>query len=233
MATNFSTVGIRDFDLGVMTAFGGELVSYPVDGTTRQAYAVTVRDLTTDLAHLGGRVPIFWGAPDDPYQPFLLPSFVITRNSLEVAYSRAPWYGGERGPMPGASDVVLATGERGYSRYEQKWNAYPFDFAYDLKGFARLRTDATRMMMQVLRNCRPPWFALSVTESKGGVRLYDAGDMNISDTSELSDIAHRTASWTVSFTARAEIDLCDPEDFAPMRGADLTMYNYNPASGGT
>ena len=113
MATNFSTVGIRDFDLGVMTAFGGELVSYPVDGTTRQAYAVTVRDLTTDLAHLGGRVPIFWGAPDDPYQPFLLPSFVITRNSLEVAYSRAPWYGGERGPMPGASDVVLATGSGG------------------------------------------------------------------------------------------------------------------------
>ena len=228
MATNFSSVGIRDFDLGVMQAFGGELVSYAVDGSTRQAYAVAVRDLTTDLTGLGGRVPIYWGAPDDAYQPFLLPSFVITRNNLEVAYSRAPWYGGQRGPLPGANPVVLATGERGYDRYEQKWNAHPFDFSYDVKGFARLRTDATRMMMQVLRSCRPPWFALSVVDSVGETRLYDTGDMNISDTSELSDIAHRTASWTVSWTVRAEVDLCDAESFAPMRGVDLTMYNYSP-----
>jgi hypothetical protein len=228
-ASAFSSVGIRDFDEAVMTAFGGALLSYAVDGTTRQAYAVAVPGLTTDLAYLGGQVPILWGAPDDAYQPFIFPSYVITRNNLDVAYSRAPWYGSERKVAAGAVPVVLATGERGYSAYEERWNPHPFDFAYDVKGFARLRTDATRMMMTVLRACKPPWFALAVTDSDGDVRYYDTGDLNISDTSELADIAHRTVSWTISWTVRAEIDLCDAESFAPMRGVDLTMFNYQPA----
>jgi hypothetical protein len=228
----FSTVGIRAFDEGVMRIFGGELVSYAVDGTTRQAYAVAVRDLPTDLAHLGGRVPIYWGAPDDAYQHHILPSYVVKRNNMDVAYDRAPWYGTERIAAPGAAPVVLPTGERGYDRYAERWNAHPFNFAYDVQGFARLRTDATRMLMQILRACKPPWFPLAVVDSKGDVRHYDTGDLNISDVSDLTDIANRAVGFTVSWTVRAEIDLCESETWPALQVVDLTMYNYRPAVGG-
>lgn len=229
----FGTVGIRTFDEGVMRAFGGELVSYAVDGTQRQAYAVAVRDVTTDFTHLGGRVPIFWGAPDDAYQHHILPSYVIKRNNLDVAYDRAPWYGTERMAAPGAIPLVLPTGERGYDRYVERWNPHPFNIAYDVQGFSRRRhMESTRMLMQVLRSCKPPWFSLVVTDSQGTERHYDTGDMNISDTSDLTDIANRSVSFTVSWTVRAEIDLSEEETYPAMQVVDLTMYNYRPAVSG-
>jgi hypothetical protein len=148
---------------------------------------------------------------------------------MDVAYHRAPWYGTERVAAPGAAPVVLPTGERGYDRYAERWQAHPFDFAYDVQIFARLRTDATRMLMQVLRACKPPWFALAVTDSQGNVRHYDTGDMNISDVSDLMDIANRSVGFTVSWTVRAEVNLCDSESWPALRAVDLTVYNYKPA----
>lgn len=229
MATSpFTSVSLRHFDAGMICAFGAELVTYAVDGEDRQAYAVAVDDLTTDLAALGGRVPVLWGAPDDPYQHFVLPCYAITRNDLQVAYDRAPFYGYQRAPAVGASAVVLPTGERGWSGYAERWNAHPFNFTYDIKGYARLRGDAHAMLLHLLRWCRPPWFGLRVTDSAGDVRRYDAGDFNISDTSDLQDLAHRSVGWTCSLTVRGEVDLSADTLATPMRALALETYNYRP-----
>ncbi len=55
----------------------------------------------------------------------------------------------------------------------------------------------------------PPWFVFKVVDSLGDVRHYDARDVSISNVSELVDIADRMVGYTISFTARAEIDIYD------------------------
>jgi hypothetical protein len=228
--TAISTIGLRAFDAGVVLAFGAELVGYAVDGVTRQAYAVTVDGMpvANGIEALGGRVPVRWTTPDDPYQHHVLPSYIIKRNDMRPAYDRAAYFGVQRAPALGALPVVLPTGERGYTQYETRRKPHPFDFSYDVQGFARHRSDTNAMLVHVLRRCKPPWFGLTVVDSHGDERRYDTGDFNISDVSELSDIAKRSVGFTLSWTVRGEIDLTEPEAVYAMTQVELAMYNYHP-----
>ena len=48
---------------------------------------------------------------------------------------------------------------------------------------------------------------MGIYDSKGDLRQYDAGEVSVSDASELADLADRTIGWVISFEVRGEIDL--------------------------
>ena len=206
----FGTVGIRSFDQGMVDTLEAELVSGEVDGATRQWYAVDMPDVDSKLDYLGGKVPILVAFPEDVYQLYTLPSVTIVRNDLNPNFDRAPvWGKSGRAPAEGAEAITLPTGESGYSHYESQLNALPFDITYDVHIRGRRQAEALPMLHYVLKRFRPPFFSLRVVDSKGEIRLYDAGEISIGNGSELADIADRTIAFTISLTVRAELDLDD------------------------
>ena len=227
--TILGTVEIRDFDKGVIEAFGGELVEYVVDGSTRRAYAVEVPGITTNISLLDGKVPIYWSDPEEAYRQYKKPSFIVTRNDFTVAFDRKPWYGWvARGPSDDATKVTLPSGRVGYTKYDNQWRGDPFDITYDVKINTELRVEAARMHKHFFRHCRPLWWGLSVVDSKGDIREYDSGDFNISNSTEIAGFANRTAGYTISFTVRAELDHVDDMEAQAVLGVERSMYNYDP-----
>ena len=107
MTTGLARVKLKDFDLGVIETIGAELIDITVDGGTRKAYAKTVPGVTTNVPGFGGKVPVFFGYPEDVYQPFKLPCYVVSRTGLEPNFSRAPWYGYRRAPLDNASKMAV------------------------------------------------------------------------------------------------------------------------------
>lgn len=209
--TILGTVDLRAFDAGVVATLAPDLVTFTLDGVARQAYAVPVTGLDSGLTQYGGRVPVAFANPEDVFQPALLPCFRVVRNDLTPAFDRQPWFQlVARGPAAGAQPVILPDGTRGYTHYQDQWRATPFDISYDVHVLGRRREDAALMLMWAMRRMKAPWWAVPVVDSLGDTRHYDAGDLGISEASELADIADRVVGHTMSFTVRAEIDLDDP-----------------------
>jgi hypothetical protein len=218
--TVIGTVDLRAFDAGVVALLGPELVSFAVDGATRQAYAVQVAGVDSGLAVYGGRVPVHFTNPEDVFQAAIVPCFRVARLDLTPAFDRQSWYCQvARGPAPGAVEVILPSGQRGWSRYETQWRAEPYDITYDVSVLGRRREDAQRMLAHALGRCKGPWWAVPVVDSLGDTRHYDAGDLGVSEASALVDIADRVIGWTMSFTVRAEIDLTDTTTATAFTGA--------------
>jgi hypothetical protein len=231
---DLGTVWVDDFDRGVVVSLGGGIETYAIGGDTRQAYAVTVPGLTTDYADIGNKVPIMFTTPEAEYQPFTIPCFVVKRNDLSPAFDRQAWYGiVQKEP---AADAVLTTitkyiengipvTQSGYSEYVSRWRAMPFDIGYDVEVMGRGHIDGLKMLNHAMKMFAPPWFNISVVDSAGDTRLYDAGEVSVSNSSELADIADRTIGWTISFTLRAELDL--NVDFSTRAVTSLPDMTYS------
>lgn len=227
--TAIGTVDLRSWDTGCMKTLGAEVAEYVVDGESRAIYLVDIPEIKSGLDNLGDKIPCFFDTPEDVYQEFVLPCFVFKRNDMTPAFDRAAWYGWvARVPSKGANKVVLPDGREGYDRYDNQWRATPFDISYDLIVYARRRQESVMMLMYVLRHLIPPWFIFKVIDSLGDVREYDAGEMSISNTSELADIADRTLGWTVSFMVRGEIDLHDIREYPAMVAVEATYSQFKP-----
>jgi len=224
------TVSLRDWDEGCMKTLGADISTYQVDGDTRAIYTVDVPYLDSGFADLGDRVPVQFQDPEDVYQPFVLPCFQFRQNDLTPAFDRHPWYTWvARAPADDAVEIILPDGTKGYDKYKNQWRATQFDITYDCMVLARRKQEALLMLFYALRHFIPPWFIFKVVDSKGDVREYDAGEMTISNTSELADIAERTVSYTISFTVRAEVDIHDDRVFAAMVEPHVTYARYTPS----
>ena len=209
--TILGTVGIREFDTGCFLTLGAEVVNYQVDNDIRAQYVVGITGLFNLVERFDYKVPVFFDTPEDPYQDFILPSFVFRQSSMTPAFDRQPFSAGvvARAPAKDAEKIVLPDGRVGYSKYETQLRGDPFDIQYDLTVYGRLRQEMVLMLAHVMKVMRAPWFEFKVIDSLGDVRHYDAGEMSFSNTSELADIADRTQSETVSFLVHAEIDTFD------------------------
>jgi len=228
--TIIGTLNLRDWDEGCMKTLGADIEYYQVDGETRGIYAVAVPYLNSGFADIGNKVPCQFQDPEDVYQFFRLPCFQFRHNDLTPAFDRHPWYTWvARAPAKDAQEVILADGTKGYSRYDNQWRATQFDITYDCMVLARRKQEALLMLQYALRHFIPPWFIFKVVDSKGDVREYDAGEVSISNTSELADIAERTVGYTISFTVRAEIDIHDDRVYSAMLEPNVTYSQYNPS----
>jgi hypothetical protein len=208
--TGIGSVTLKDFDRGVILSLGAELISFEIDGATRQAYAIDVGGLVTTVPYYAPKVPVFFSTPEDVFQPYKLPCVVIRRNDLTPAYDRAPYYGYQRVPAPDAKLVRLNYGGKiieGYDKYVTRVLPTPFNISYDVQVYARTQNTGITLLTRILQSCRPPFFSVEVFDSLNERRLYDAGEVAVSSASELADIADRTISWTISFDVRGELDL--------------------------
>lgn len=227
--TILGTLDIRDWDTGAILTLGGELSQYVVDGETRQVYTVAVPGVDSGLTHLNNRVPLMYKSPEDPYQDFILPSFMFKRNDMAPAFERQPWYQWvARAPSKGAKKIILPDGREGYDRYDNQFRATPFDISYDVTLMARRQQDSVHMIKYALRHFIPPWFAFKVVDSLGDVRHYDAGEVTFSDNSELIDIEDRMVGWNISFTVRGEIDIHDDREYPAVLAPTATYSQYRP-----
>jgi|GEM_PF-4921424 len=213
-----------------MKTLEADIEHYDVDGETRSIYACDVPHLNSGFSDINNKVPCQFQDPEDVYQPFMLPCFQFRQNDLTPAFDRHPWYTWvARAPSKDAQKVELPDGTVGYTKYDNQWRATQFDITYDCMVMARRKQEAILMLHYVLRRFIPPWFIFKVVDSKGDVREYDAGEVSISNTSELADIAERTVGYTVSFTVRAEIDLHDDRVFPAMIEPHVTYARYTPS----
>ena len=209
--SSIATVGITDFDRGVVTTIGGKLIDIQVDNGTRKAYAVTVDGVKSKRPQYNGDVPVFFSFPEDVFQPYVLPCFVVKRGEPTPAFERSPWWGWIRRPSEGALKFkvnVFGKEVEGYSSYDTAWKPVPFNMSYDVTVMGRTEHQAIGMLMHLLsKGFRPPYSSVEVYDSNGDRRLYDAGPISISDSSELSDVANRVISWIVNFEVQGELDL--------------------------
>ena len=222
----FAVVGLSDFDRGVVKSLGSELVDIGVDGGTRKHYAVkcpglheypNIDNMPQELRPVphfpADYVPVFFMTPSDVFSSYVLPCITVKRGDLTPAFDRAPWWGNQRKPASTAKAVSVKVGYNkflnGFDKYVEKWNAIPWDINYEVQVLARLQNDAIPLLQCLLRVIKPPWFSIAVFDDQDCKRLYDAGDVSISDVSELADIADRTIGWNISFTLRGELDQND------------------------
>ena len=228
--TILGTLNFRDWDAGAMKTIGAEIEHYNVDGETRAIYACEVPYLESGFADIDNKVPCQFQDPEDVYQPYHLPCFQFRQNDMSPAFDRQPWYTWvARAPSKDATKITLADGTVGYSKYDRQWRGTPFDITYECLVLARRRQEALLMLQYALRHFIPPWFIFKVVDSMGDVREYDAGEVSISNTSELADIAERTVSYSISFTVRAEVDLHDDRSSPAMTAANVTYEKFTPA----
>jgi len=228
--TVIGTVELRDWDEGCMLTLGAEIATYAVDGDTRQIYACSVPGLNSGFSELSGKVPCQFQDPEGVYQPYRIPCFQFRQNDLAPAFDRQPWYSWVgRAPSKDAEEVTLSDGTTGYTKYDNQWRPSPFDITYECIVIARRRQEVLLMLQYALTHFMSPWFVFKVVDSKGDVRQYDAGDISISNVSELADIAERTVSYNISFTVRAEVDLHDIKQYSAMTDHRVTYNVFTPA----
>jgi hypothetical protein len=207
------TIGLRAFDQGLVETLGARLYPMVVDGAERQVYAVDLPGVASSVEGYGGKVPVFFALPEDVYQPYKLPCYVVRRSDLTPNFARHPWYGYCRTHPDDAQKIVVnhptqrGVYREGWSKYTTQRIPYPFDISYDLQVMARRQMNGIRMLTRALQTCRPPFFTMECYDSIGDKRLYDSGEVAVSSTSELADVADRTIAWTISFQIRGELDL--------------------------
>lgn len=219
MESLIGTLSFRDWDRGVFKTLGAEVAKITVDGRLRNVYALSVPGIDSGLSEIDGKVPMRFAYPEDAFGPYLLPCVLVRRNDMQPAFERKPWFGiSARAPAPGAKQITLPDGRVGYDRYREQWRPVPFNINYDVVCMGRLQNEADLLLTYALRHIRPPGFVFKVIDSKGDVREYDAQEVSVSGASELADIADRTIAWSIAFTALAEVDLEDSQDYTSFTG---------------
>ena len=165
-------------------------------------------------------IPVYFAFPDEVLQDLILPCWVVRRDSITPAMSR--WHQGlhpYKIPAPGAVAVDVKnpiTGEvtaSGFSKYEQKTQAAPFDLLYNIQIRARyrnnLRVPAMKMLTFTLRQYQP-YTQVLVMDSEQKRRSYDAFMETPSAQDTQSNVEDREIRFNVTLRVEAELDLNDP-----------------------
>ena len=160
--------------------------------------------------------------PDDSIDPKILPSIIIRRDSITPAMSR--WHLGSLAynvPAIGARPVKITnprTGDviaQGFDTYERKDQAVPYDLLYTIEIRARfrnsLRVESLKMLQYVMKKYQP-YTRLSVVDSLGDTRYYDAFMETPTGVDIMPDIAGRESNFNVTLRVEGELDLNDPSD---------------------
>lgn len=203
-------VFVEDFDVGIATTMGGELIEVDLDGEHVQCYAVRIPGVTGPDEYQG-LVPINMSEPEDAFQEHVLPQIVISRGSMNPQMHR--WFpGGWEYQVP-ASTARQVVGPDGVTmmptQVEKKWWSYPYEIMYDVHLRARLRVQADRMLRHVGRFFWA-YGQVFLTDSEGDERGYYAFVDSYDNLAELTDVTDRLQGHTISMRVEAELDFNEP-----------------------
>lgn len=202
-------VFVEDFDVGIATTLGAELVDHVRDGETAKVYAVRIEGVNGPDQY-GGLVPIFMSEPEDAYENNQLPQIIISRGAITPDMQR--WFpGGHEYQIP-ASVAELKPGPGGRlmpNLVEKKRWTVPYEISYDVHLRARLRRQADLMLRYALQYywARGQVF---VIDSEGAERGYYAFQESIDNLAEVSDVAERLQGHTISLRVEGELDFNQP-----------------------
>jgi hypothetical protein len=203
-------VFLEDFDIGMATTMGGELIEIDQDGERVQVYAVNIAGVTGPDEYQG-LVPISMSEPEDAFQEQILPQIIISRGSEIPQMNR--WFPGGREYQVPASNAQEVIGPDGVTkmpnRVERKWWTLPFEINYDIHLRARQRAQADLMWRHVGRFFWA-YGQVFLTDSEGDERGYYAFVDSNDPLGELTDVADRLQGRTISMRVEAELDFDEP-----------------------
>ena len=223
------SVYLRDFDQGVVETFGATIVNDPAvckDEYNGRYYLLNVPGVAPPPDMPG--IPVVFAWPEDTWEPYVLPTVVITRGEISPALVRyQPGALQYRVPARGALPVEVShfsQVKRGWNRMEQRINAVPFDINYIIQVVAYRRGntpgDPIRQPVKARANALlhyvlhwyQPYTSVHVHDSVGDERIYLANMESVSSMDEVSGIGNRVMGWELSMTVEAELDLNDPQN---------------------
>jgi len=110
--------------------------------------------------------------------------------------------------VSGTDEVI--DGVSGFSRIEQKEQAWPFDIYYTISCYARYEHEAIPMMKRLLKTFRP-YSKIDLTDSLGDNRSYTVfAETGVQDIGEFVDVADRLKAYTIDIRIEGELDVNDP-----------------------
>jgi len=221
-AARNGTVGLREFDQGVILTLGGELSQDP--GIAGDKYYLTgIPGVCPPMGEPG--VPIVFASPDDRLQEFKFPNIMIRRDNMEPANQRRhPGLKQYRTAAPGAQrlryEVFGEVYSEGWSEIEEVTQADPWDLSYSLTITARNRggrlqsgprNQANAILNHVLKRFRAHSYShLLVVDSVGDKRYYNVFLESVGPQDEFGEPTDRVIAFSVSIRIEAELDLEDP-----------------------
>lgn len=226
--TYYGTVYIREFDLGVISTIGGELIEILRDGEAARAYVLdpehhsalgSMRCEGPD--EFDQKIPIMFGTPEGAYEKEFFPSVVIRPGDPQPDWIR--WEPGGTAyklPADGAKEVSVTINTQGdvvngFDRYEVRGKEVPHNLPYDIELRARKRWQKVAMLHHVQKKLYDR--ALFLTDTAGNERSYDLQWEGFSSADEFAEVADRTLAYIVSILVVGGLDIRDPVVYPSVR----------------
>jgi hypothetical protein len=151
---------------------------------------------------------VIFGNPEQAFVRNQLPMVVLQRSSITPAMNR--WNSvGHTDYFHGINPFEYRNSVSGYGIVETKPQAMPFDLNYDVSIYARLETDALKILQRLLRRF-PVYGAIPVIDSLGDQRTYSTFlESSVNDVSEIVDVSERIRGYSFSVRVEGELDLYD------------------------
>lgn len=196
-------LNIRDYDEAVLRSLCAKL------DTGDNQYYVVVRGLkSASGVYEPTKVPVYFtiASQADIFPKFHIPAFVVRRNGMGFAMDRwtVPDERAYREPSTGAQEVTV-DGVTGYDKYDEMTSFAPVDLSYSVQVIARYTEDANTLTQFLLAKLRSPWSTVWVLDSRGQEYNFGFRLDNISDISNLVDIAEKLIGVDMSLTVQGEL----------------------------
>ncbi len=221
------SVGLRNFDEGVVETLNPEIINY-------NYYLTKVPNMSAPPGSPG--IPIVFSHPEDLYERYKLPMVMIRRDDFSPALGR--WHPGMttyRAPAANAYPVEVplpnsgGTVVRGWSRYEEQQQAVPYDITYTISLLARHRgfgkggqppvgegspRNQVNQLLDYVMRIYQPYCRVLVRDSLGDTRSYQAFMEATSHLDEVAEVTERMIGFALTLRVEAELDLRDPREKA-------------------
>lgn len=200
-------VTVRNFDQGIIDTMGaapGPVPPGPSQSRTCSILGVPYPDGSTKS------VNVYFSQPEPIYRLKLFPFVTVNREDISPALNR--WMNvGQLDYRTGVSGTqMVINGVSGFSQYEAKYQAQPFDITYTITMMDRYEVGAQAILSKMLR-AFPPIGRLIVFDSLGLNRTYDAYvEGSVTNLQDLTDPVNRVRGYAMTIRVEAELDVADP-----------------------
>lgn len=214
-AMKVGSVGVREFDLGVVQTMGcipdltdrnAPCYVLPEPGESSLSQSCS----TTASSEAAQRVKVFFSQPEQIFRLKIYPFITINRDEMTPSTTR--YMGVEQMDYRKGVSGTQATafGKQGFTEYENKLSAQPYDFVYTISIFDRYEAGAQAILHRVLK-LFPPIGRLNVIDSLGVSRSYDAYmEGGVVSLQEAIDPVTRVRGYAITLRVEGEIDLTEP-----------------------
>lgn len=220
-------VDLLDWDEALIRGFGAQ------EDLIKEQYYLPLDGIFVNLngrAEPVDRAMVVFKRPEPTQVTAILPMIAVIRDSIVSAEERllSPVQQFKL-PTDGA-DRVSAGGMLGYTQYDTKDKAHPYDFIYTIECWARYRAVA-QMMLQMVMSAYRQRATITVLDSIGCERTYAAYQQGVNDITEVSSLVDRVPGFSLTVKIEGELTL-DREAFAVSAFTGTRTTEPLPGPGG-